>query len=198
MVLAARLACTLALASTLSACVIAPIPIDHLTYRGTATVKTDLTARVVITSSGKGSFNSTYLMPAGGILIPQAHQTTGTPFPDQAVRDFSQSLRHELVRLGVVKVALPDPDASAEMLITVNIDRVDLTTDPVQYTVYMTMLIRGGTAPYRQQYRVASTEKDSFLEKMGTNGAQAREKLALLMMEKLVPDIEAYGKAMAP
>jgi hypothetical protein len=33
---------------------------------------------------------------------------------------------------------------------------------------------------------------------MGTNGWEAREKLAYLMLDRLIPDIEAYGKAMAP
>lgn len=198
MAIAARLACALALASTLSACAVAPTPINHLTYRGTATVHTDLTARVVVTSSGKGSINNTYLMPAGGILIPQSHVTSQTPFPDQAVQDFSQSLRHELVRVGVVKAALPEVDAPAEILITINLDRVDFAADPMRFTASMTMLVRGGAEPFRKQYLVTSSEQDSFLEKMGTTGSEAREKLVLLTMGRVIPDIEAYARAMRP
>ena len=189
-----RLLGFIAVAALLSACV-TPIPIDNLTYKGVASVRTDRTARIVITSSGLGDSNSTYLMPVGGTFIAMAKNSGQSPFNVKDQQEFSQSLRKELVRLGIVKLATTDVNEKTDMVAAVNIDRALLKTDFVEYTLDMTMLITGGKQPFRQHYHIVSSEKDSLWTKMNTNGAEAREKLAQLMPERLVPDIEAYASA---
>lgn len=189
-----RLLGLLAISVSLSACV-TPIPIDNLTYQGTTTVKTDKTAKIVITSSGIGDSSSTYLMPAGKGFIPVTRTSGTSPFNEKDQQEFSQSLRKELVRLGIVKSATANASDVTDISVAVNIDRAMMTGDVVAYKLEMTMSITGGKAPFQRQYQVTSSEKDSFWTKMNTNGAEAREKLAHLMLERLIPDIEAYAAA---
>jgi hypothetical protein len=190
-----RLLGVVAITALLAACV-TPIPIDNLTYQGAASVRTDKTARIVMTSSGVGDSNSTYLMPAGGTFIAMTRNSGQSPFNVKDQQEFSQSLRKELVRLGVVKMATTDANEQTDMVATVNIDRAVLKSDFVEYTLDITMSITGGKDPFRQHYHIVSSEKDSLWTKMNTNGAEAREKLAQLMLERLIPDIEAYASAM--
>lgn len=105
-------------------------------------------------------------------------------------------MRKELVRLGVVKLATADANEKTDMVAMVTIDRALLKVDFVEYTLDMTMVITGGKQPFRQHYHIVSSEKDSLWTKMNTNGAEAREKLAQLMLERLIPNIEAYAFAM--
>lgn len=191
-----RLIVPIAVTALLSACV-TPIPIDNLTYTGASSVKTDRTARIVVASSGVGDSNSTYLMPVAGAFIPMTKKSGKTPFGVQAQQEFSQSLRKELVRLGVVRFATIDANEKTDMVATVNIDRAVLSGDIVKYELDITMLITGGKQPFRQHYHIVSSEKDSLWTKLNTNGAEAREKVAQLMLERLIPDIEAYASAMA-
>jgi hypothetical protein len=117
------------------------------------------------------------------------------PFGAEDQNDFAQSLRKELVRLGVVKSVTEGEDA-ADMVATINIDHASFNGDWVEYKLDLTMSITGGKLPYQQRYHVVSTEKDSIWQKMNTNGAEGREKLAHLMLERLIPDIERYALAM--
>ncbi|MCS0581794.1 hypothetical protein NX784_09340 [Massilia pinisoli] len=151
-----------------------------------------------MTSSGLGDSNSTYLMPAGGTFIAMTKNSGQSPFDVKDQQEFSQSLRKELVRLGVVKSATTDADERTDIVAAVNIDRAVLKSDFVEYTLDITMSITGGKQPFRQHYHIVSSEKDSLWTKMNTNGAEAREKLAQLMLERLIPDIEAYASAMTP
>ncbi len=177
----------------LSGCVVAPIPIDNLTYKGAVQVKTDKTARIAIASSGAGDSTSTYLMPAGGALIPMTKKTGESPFGTQEQQDFARSLSKELVRLGIVKSTTSDANQAADMVVSVNIDRAMRMGDIVEYKLDITMDITGAKTPFQRKYHVVSSEKDSLWVKMNTNGAQAREKLAHRMLERLIPDIEAYA-----
>jgi hypothetical protein len=190
-----RLISLCALLALLSACA-APIPIDNLSYKGVSTVKTDKTARIVVTSNGAGSSRSTYLMPVAGTYI--AMDVKGKePFGAKDQQEFLQSLRKELVRLGVVKSATSDENATADMAATIRIDRVHLNGDFQEYKLDITMILNGGNSSFQKQYHITSSEKDSVWEKWNTNGAEAREKLAHLMLERLIPDLETYALAMA-
>ncbi len=181
----------------LSGCVVAPIPIDNLTYKGAAQVKTDRTARIAIVSSGAGDSTSTYLMPAGGALIPMTKKSGESPFGTQEQQGFAQSLAKELVRLGIVKSTTSDASQVTDMVVAIHIDRAMRSGDIVEYKLDMTMDITGAKTPFQRKYKVVSSEKDSLWVKMNTNGAQAREKLVHLMLERLIPDIEAYALAVA-
>jgi hypothetical protein len=180
-------------AGLLSACAVTPIPIDNLTYRGTATTRSDKSARILIESSGVGGTSSTTLMPAGGVFVPIANRSSVMPFGPKDQSELLQSLQKELVRLGIVRTVSTSASGSADVNVNIRIDSALFSVDQVEYTLEMTMLLSGaGASSVQRKYRVVSTEKDSTWEKWNTNGAQAREKLAHLVLERLVPDIEAF------
>lgn len=186
-----RLAIATMAAITLSACTIARIPIDNLNYQGTSTVKSAKTANVVVRSSGMGSRQSTTMMPAGAIQIPITRQSGGEAFNPQDQQEFETSLKKELVRLGIFSSTSADASA-ANIGVLVNIDYSTFKTDYVEYTLKVTVTLTGGKVPEQKQYSVSSADGDSLWQKMETNGAQARLKLAQKTLDKMVPDIESY------
>jgi hypothetical protein len=186
-------ALALCLTALFSGCAITPIPIDNLTYSGTMTVKSNKTASIRMESSGVGSRTDTYMMPVGGIQIPVTRKSAGMPFGVKDQLAFQQSLQKELVRLGVVKIIKAAPGDPADININVRIDSASLHGDLVEYAVEMTLTLSSeGATSVQRHYSVVSSEKDTLWERMNTNGAQAREKVAQLMLDRLIPAIEAY------
>lgn len=198
MKLISRLSNAAMLATMLSGCVIAPIPIDNLSYKGVAKVRTDKTASILITSSGIGGINSTTLMPAGGILIPMAQKSNGKVFESDSQQEFAASLKKELLRLGIVKDITSNTVEKADIMIAINIDRARFNGDRVEFLLDISMLVSGATSPSLHRYKVVSTEGDSLLDLYNTNGAEARVKLAQKMLDRLIPDIEAYALTLPP
>lgn len=186
-----RFATAAAIAFTLSACTIARIPVDNLNYQGTATVKSAKTASVTVRSSGIGSRQQTTMMPVGGIQITTTQKSAGEAFDAQDQQEFEQSLKKELVRLGIFSSATTEASA-ADIGVLVNINYSTLKMDFVEYTLSLTLTLTGGKAPLQKIYAVSSIEGDTIWQKMNTNGAQATVKVAQKTLDKMVPDIEAY------
>jgi hypothetical protein len=186
-----RFATAVAIAFTLSACTIARIPVDSLNYQGTAAVKSMKTASVTVRSSGIGSRQQTTMMPVGGIQIPTTQKSAGEAFNAQDQQEFEQSLKKELVRLGIFSSATMEASA-ADIGVLVNINYSTSKTDFVEYTLNLTLTLTGGKAPFQKTYVVSSLEGDTIWQKMDTNGAQATVKVAQKTLNKMVPDIEAY------
>lgn len=186
-----RFATAVAIALSLSACTIARIPVDNLNYQGTAAVKSTKTASVTVRSSGIGSRQQTTMMPVGAIQIPTTRTSTGEAFNAQDQQEFEQSLKKELVRLGMVS-STTSPASAADIGVLVNINYSTFQSDFVEYTLNLTLTLTGGKVPLQKTYEVSSLEGDTTWQKMDTNGAQARVKVAQKTLNKMVPDIEAY------
>jgi hypothetical protein len=108
-------------------------------------------------------------------------------------RAFGESLRRELVRLKLVRSAVTaeagiSPDITVSLLFAQTVHNNMLQI----YILDVVMELQGGPKPFLKQYRVASSEKDSELAKMNTTAYEAKAKAAKLLLEKLIPDIEAY------
>lgn len=177
----------------LSGCAIAPIPFDNLTYREKSVVRSNLSATVEIEGTGIGGSLSSYLMPVGGAFIAMPNRSDRSVFVPSDQAQFLKSLQKELVRLGIFRSADVPPAIESDVKVKVVIDRAFLKGDVVEYILDMTMFLSGKTATsFRRSYRVVSTEKDSLWEKLNTNGAEAKVKLAHLMLERLIPDIESF------
>jgi len=135
-------------------------------------------------------------MPVAGTFVAVQENSSSMPFGEKDQQEFAKSLRTELVRLGIVRAAVGDPNAVADLAIVLHFAGARFNADPVEYTLDVVLKIAGGEKPIQKHYHVVSSEKDSFWERMNTNGAEARLKVAKLLLEKLVPDIEAYVEAM--
>jgi hypothetical protein len=179
----------------LSACA-APIPLDNIAFPGKTTIKSSKEARVTVASSGVGGSRGTRIMPIAGTFVAMPTGSAAMPFNDKHQQEFGKSLRTELVRLGIVKSTTVDQDVATDFAVHVYFARSTLNVDFQEYTLDVVLNISGGEKPFQKQYRIVSSEKDSLWEKMNTNGAEARVKTAGLLLEKLVPDIEAYVGAM--
>jgi hypothetical protein len=189
-----RLAVATIAALTLSACAVAPIPIDNLSYQGKSTVKSTKTANVTVRSSGLGKREHVTMMLAGAIQIPITQKSDGEVFKTKDQQEFEQSLKKELVRLGLFGSTSADA-STANIGVLVNIDYSTSKSDYVEYTLTITLTLSGGKEPVEKHYQVSSAESDSLWQKMDTNGAQARMKVAQNALNKMVPDIEAYVDA---
>lgn len=66
------------------------------------------------------------------------------------------------------------------------------TLEYQEYTLDVVMEIAGGRVPFMRQYQVVSSEKDSLWTKLNTTAFEGKAKAVKLLLEKLIPDIEAY------
>jgi hypothetical protein len=188
--------CTLLFAILLGGCA-TPIPLNTLKYEPKTTVTSTKEASVVVVSGAVRGGSGSYLMPVGGIFIPMS---TG-PIPKlqfnaEDQQAFAESLRIELVRLGVLKSASADPSAGKDLRIQIIFAQTYHNPSFQEYVLDVVAEMTGGKEPLLRQYRIVSSEKDSTWEKWNTNAFQGKAKAARLLMEKLVPDIESYVASM--
>ncbi len=188
--------CTLLVAAFLGGCA-TPIPLNTLKYQPQTTVTSTKEAAVVVVSGAVRGGSGSYLMPAGGIFIPVS--TGPNPklqFNTDDQQAFAESLRTELVRLGVLKSASADLTAGKDLKVQVIFAQTYHNPNFQEYVLDVVAEMTGGKEPLLRQYRVVSSEKDSTWEKWNTNAYQGKEKAARLLLEKLVPDIERYVASM--
>jgi hypothetical protein len=61
-----------------------------------------------------------------------------------------------------------------------------------EYTLDVAMSIEGGKKPFLKQYRVSSNEKATLWERLNTNAYEGKVLAVRRLLERLVPDIQAY------
>jgi hypothetical protein len=81
------------------------------------------------------------------------------------------------------------------MKITVDFRRAHHQMTSHEYTLDVEVSIAGGGTPFVKQYRVNSNEKSSAWERFNTNASEGRAKATQGLLERLVPDIQAYVAA---
>lgn len=186
----------IALASLLSGCA-TPIPLNTLTYEQKPTVTSTKEATVVVVSGAVRGAAGSFLVPVGGIFVPMSTgPNPALQFNAQDQQEFAESLRTELVRLGVLKTASVDPNVGKDLKIQVIFAQTFHNPNFQEYTLDVVAEMTGGKEPLLRQYRIVSSEKDSTWEKWNTNAYQGKAKAARLLMEKLIPDIERYVASM--
>ena len=171
-----------------------PTPLTNIAYSGTVTASSSKSVEVVILTGQISGSSSSTLIPTGKTF---ASISLGT-YPDlqftaRDQREFGVSLSHELVRLGLFKVALdPLTERRADVRINVLFALTDHSSGFQQYSLLVAMEITDGVAPVVKEYRIVSNEKDSLWEKMNTNAFQGKAKAVKLLLERVIPDIETF------
>ena len=147
---------------------------------------------VHISGAVSGASNTT-LIPAGNnIFVPIS---TG-PLPaaqfhveDQA--EFTKVLRAELLRLKVFKTVHED-QAQGAFKISVIFAHTYHQIHNQEYTLDVAMSIESGKKPFLRQYRVNSNEKATLWERLNTTAYEGKVLAVRRLLERLVPDIQAY------
>ena len=151
----------------------------------------------MVTPGAVRGASGSYMMPVGGIFIPMSTgPIPALQFNSEDQQAFAESLRAELVRLGVLKAASADLAASKDLKIQVIFAQTYHNPSFQEYTLDVVAEMTGGKEPLLRQYRVISSERDSTWEKWNTNAHEGKAKAARLLMEKLIPDIERYVASM--
>jgi hypothetical protein len=191
-----RLLGLLLAASLLTACA-TPIPLNTVKFAGQTSVKSSKEAAVVVLTGAVRGSGTSSIIPVGGVFIPMS---TG-PIPElqfnaKDQQEFGESLRAELVRLGLLKSVTADDTGRKDLRIRVMFAQTFHNPNGQVYALDVVMEIEGGANPFLKQYRVVSSERDTTWEKLNTNAYQGKEKAAKLLMERLIPDIEQYVAAL--
>jgi hypothetical protein len=179
-------------ASLLTGCA-TPIPLNTLKYEQPIKVSSTKEATVVVVTGAVRGAEGSYLVPAGKILIPVS---TG-PYPKfqfnaEDQQAFAESLRAELVRNGVLKVAGSDASTTRDLKVQVIFAQTYHNPNFQEYVLDVVAEMTGGKKPALRQYRIISSEKDSTWEKWNTTAYEGKAKAARLLLEKLIPDIASY------
>ncbi|UCU95800.1 hypothetical protein [Hydrogenophaga taeniospiralis] len=186
----------IALAASLLAGCATPIPLNTLRYEQPMKVSSTKEATVVVVSGAVRGAAGSYLMPVGGIFIPMSSGPNPMlQFNAVDQQAFAESLRAELVRNGVLRVAAPDTAMARDLKVQVIFAQTYHNPNFQEYVLDVVAEMTGGKEPALRQYRVVSSEKDSTWEKWNTNAYQGKAKAARLLLEKLIPDIASYVAA---
>ena len=171
-----------------------PIPLTNIAYSGTVTASSSKSVEVAILTGQISGSSSSTLIPIGKTFAPISLGTyPDLQFNAQDQREFGVSLSHELVRLGLFKVALdPLTERRSDVRINVLFALTDHSSSFQQYSLLVAMEITDGVAPVVKEYRIVSNEKDSLWEKMNTNAFQGKAKAVKLLLERVIPDIETF------
>lgn len=181
----------------LGACATPP-PLDRLAYAGAVGVQgTQVAAINILTGATQGS-QPIDLVPMGTTVVPLA---VG-PMPELRFhaddqRAFGESLRTELVRLGLFGAALdgsrPETEAPApEVTIDLLFARTMHDSDRQQYLLSVGMKISGDRWTLLRRYRIDSGEQASTWERLVSRAGEGKARAARMLLAKLIPDIEAF------
>lgn len=179
----------------LSACT---APLKPVSFNEPVAATSNLRAAVALASGPVRGSSATSLVPAGNILIPiAAGPNPKLQFNTEDQRTFVASFRSELERLKLVAQAA---DASTVSSADIGIQLIFAQTfhnpETQVYVLDVVMEIVGGAKPFIKQYRVISSEGDSWWQRMNTNAAEGKAKAASKLMNQLVPDVAAYIKTL--
>ena len=171
--------------------------LSELTYDGPTLVKSSKGSLVIVTPGPASGDGGSSVISVNGALISSPLGSNPTArFHDTDQLAFGEALRKELVRLGIVKSATSDSDASSDLKVEVIFLRTHHNPNFHRYTLHVEAKLIGGKETISHQYRILSSENDSIVEKWTTNGSEGKTKAARLLMERLVPDIERYISSM--
>lgn len=174
---------------------VTPIALDNVEYTGATYVSSSKTAKVeLITGAVRGSSSSGLLSVGNNIYVNVSiGSSPELQFGDQDQEAFAESLRKELVRLGLVASIVDASSASqSDLKITLFFFQTHHQPDLQVYTLDLAMEIVGDNEPFIKKYRAISNEKDTLWQKINTNAYQGKEKGVKRLMEKIIPDIESY------
>jgi hypothetical protein len=173
-----------------------PVPLDVLKYERGIVVGSSKEATVVVVSGPAQGAAGSGFMPAGGIFIPiSIGPDPKLQFNAEDQQAFAQSLRTELVRNGVLKVASADEATARDLKVRIFFAQTHHNPTFQEYVLEVVAEMTGGKEPALRHYRIVSSQQDTTWEKWNTNAYQGKAKAAQLLMEKMIPDIANYAAA---
>jgi hypothetical protein len=169
-------------------------PLKPVTIDQPVAQASDARVAVALQTGAVRGGSGTALVPAGHLLIPLATgPTPALQFNVDDQRAFVASFRSELERLKVVREAIDVANATtADYGIQLIFAQTIHNPRGQVYMLDVVMEIVGGEKPFLKQYRVVSSEGDSFWQRMSTDAAQGKSKAAVKLMQRLIPDVAAY------
>ena len=179
------------LAGLLVACT---APLKPVTVEQPVTVTSQAKVALALQTGAVRGGTGTMIVPAGSLIIPVAvGSNPRLQFHEEDQRIFVTSLRSELVRLRVVGQALDVAEAkSADFGIQLIFAQTQHNPSGHVYVLDVVMEIVGGEKPFLKQYRVVSSDGDSFWQRASTNASEGKAKAASKLMNLLIPDVAAY------
>lgn len=151
-------------------------PLKPVSYTQPVAVRSDLRAAVVLVSGAVRGGSGTTLIPAGTIFVPiSTGPNPRLQFNTEDQKTFMASFRGELERLKLVRETIDAaPGSTADIGIQIIFAQTFHQPEPQTYVLDVVMEIVGGRTPFLKQYRVVSSEGDSFWQKMNTNAGEAK------------------------
>jgi len=177
----------------LSGCA-APMPFNTVSLGGEPTVTSKRDAMLSLVTGAVETENGSLLIPVGNVLLPVA--TGPNPkfqFNAQDQTEFISVLCSELLRLKVFPtVGFGAAPTRETYKITVFFTNTRHHTPSQEYTLDVVMDIEGGKTPFKKQYQAYSHEKAAWWDHGFTNAHEGKLLAVRRLLEKLVPDIQAY------
>lgn len=169
-----------------------------VTYNKPATVTSDKKASIQLMTGVVEGANGTTLMYGGpGVYIPIS---TG-PIPEfqfnlQDQQTFASSLKDELNRLeilNVVEVAEKKVDTS-NLVIQLVFAQTSHNPNMHEYYLNVGMQLQYQGKTSAKRYEIISSDGESIWKKLNTNVADGKFLAGKKLMDKLIPDIQAFVK----
>lgn len=184
---------SLAAAAALAGCA-TPIPFDTVSLGGEPTITSTKDATLSLDTGTVGTESGSFLVPVGNILVPiSTGPVPKLQFHAQDQSEFMSVLRSELLRLKVFRsVEFGATQIREDFKITVLFARTQHHSQSQEYTLDVVMAIEGGKVPFKKQYQAYSHEKTSAWARGFTNAYEGKVLAVRRLLEKLVPDIQAY------
>ena len=113
-------------------------------------------------------------------------------FTEEDQRIFADSLRRELGRLGILRVA--SPSEATPLKIEVVFVHTEHKYDFNDYILDVDVLFQSDGKEEKKSYRVVSSEGDSWFARMNTRPSEGKKKAASKLMSKIVPDVQEWIK----
>lgn len=109
-------------------------------------------------------------------------------------RAFAESLKNELNRLGLLRVASISWQQVEPADVTVEIvfQRTVVFPVAVRYHLDVAMRLKSGERSFSRRYFVNSAERESTWTKLNTDAGKGKALAATKLMARLIPDIEAF------
>ncbi len=172
----------------------APMPFNTVSLGGEPTVTSKKDATLTLVTGAVGTENGSLLIPAGNVLVPiSTGPTPKLQFNAQDQTEFMSVLRSELLRLKVFPTVEVGATPTRENFkITVFFTHTRHHSASQEYMLDVVMDIEGGKIPFKKQYQAYSHEKASWWDHGFTNAYEGKVLAVRRLLEKLVPDIQAY------
>lgn len=168
-------------------------PITDISVGGVPTITSSKSAAISFQSGTIDGDQSNVYFGGPGISVGKEPQFFFNR-ADQA--QFKETLRRELLRLAVIGSS-PDFSANsrADLDIKVVFDETYRHASFNKFTLFVTMNVSGGKVPLIKTYRINSNEGATDAEMWKTDVYQGKAKAIRKLLEKTIPDIQAYVDA---